>query len=565
MEKDTSNIVGFFNQKSQRGNVLVLAKFLLFIAFLIFGYSIIFHLIMEDFENSTHSWITGIYWVLTTMTTLGFGDITFHSDAGRLFSVVVLVSGLILLLIVLPYTFISFFIAPWVESTVKQKVPKKPSVALKDHVIICGEDSIALTLVEKLRLTHRPFIFVEKDQGRAASLYNKGLPVIHGDYSEEKTFQNLNINSAKILFANQSDVDNSHIALTVRGISDIPIIALAYVGASKDILHYAGCNYVLPIKEIIGKYLANRCMAGAVHSNNLGSLENLKIVEVPVYGTPFLGKTISTLKIRETTGINVIGIWERGEFFPPKSDYELTKKSVLLLMGEKESLMELDAYMSIYIPSDKPIVVIGAGGVGLSVARELDKKETPYSLVDIIECKQSLAQGTFIRGDAKERAVLDKAGIMEAPTAVITTNDDGINSYLTLYCRSLNKDLRIVTRANFDRNQKAIHKAGADFVVSYTMIGTSIVNNILQRGHLTLLTEGLQIFRYKTPKPLLGKTIAEAHVGSLTGCNIIAIHKNGEFINIPHHSTVMAREDTLVMIGNMEQEDNFKKKFGGSI
>ena len=34
----------------------------------------------------------GLYWVLVTMSTLGFGDITFKSDIGRLFSVVVLVT-----------------------------------------------------------------------------------------------------------------------------------------------------------------------------------------------------------------------------------------------------------------------------------------------------------------------------------------------------------------------------------------------------------------------------------------------------------------------------------------
>ena len=164
-------------------------------------------------------------------------------------------------------------------------------------------------------------------------------------------------------------------------------------------------------------------------------------------------------------------------------------------MGKKENLSELDGYMSIYILPDKPIIVIGAGGVGRSVAKVLDKKGTPYFLIDVIECDQSLAKGTFIQGDAKERKILDKAGIKEAPTVVITTNDDGINGYLTLYCRNLNPEIRIVTRANLDKNQNAIHKAGADFVVSYTMIGATIVNNIFQRGHMTLLTEGLHIFR----------------------------------------------------------------------
>lgn len=44
------------------------------------------------------------------MSTLGFGDITFTSDVGRLFTVLVLVSGIILLLIVLPFAFIRRFL-----------------------------------------------------------------------------------------------------------------------------------------------------------------------------------------------------------------------------------------------------------------------------------------------------------------------------------------------------------------------------------------------------------------------------------------------------------------------
>jgi spermidine/putrescine transport system permease protein len=54
-------------------------------------------------EGQDHSWLTGVYWTLTVMSTLGFGDITFTSDLGRLFSIVVLLSGIFMLLIVLPF------------------------------------------------------------------------------------------------------------------------------------------------------------------------------------------------------------------------------------------------------------------------------------------------------------------------------------------------------------------------------------------------------------------------------------------------------------------------------
>jgi len=559
--KNKTDLLSLFKGKRGKDDFIVLIKLLLFIFLLIVTFSVLFHVFMENLEGKQHSWITGVYWTLTTMTTLGFGDITFNTDVGRVFTILVLVSGLVLLLIALPYTFINFIVAPLIETALKNRVPKKTTVPLKDHVIICGEDSIALSLVHSLRLTNQPFIFLERDENKAELLFNRDLPVVHGDYLEEKTFKEINIDSAKIVFANQSDVINSHIALTVRAFSRVKIIALAEVGASKDILHYAGCNYVLSIKEILGKYLANRCMAGSIHSETLGSMESLKIAEVPVLGTPFFKKTISSLKIRESTGVNIIGIWERGNFFPPKPEYQLTAKSVLLLMGKKENLSELDDYMSIYIPSDKPIVVIGAGGVGRFVAKVLDKKETPYFLIDVLECDQPLEKGTFIQGDAKERKTLDKAGIREAPTVVITTNDDGVNGYLTLYCRNLNPDLRIVSRVNFYKNQNAIHKAGADFVVSYTMIGTTVINNILQKGRMTLLTEELHIFRYKTPMDLKGKTISVANIGALTECNVIAIQKNGEVLSPPDPSTVLEREDVLVMIGNQEQEESFKRQF----
>ena len=58
-----------------------------------------FHLIKVRVEGEEHSWITGFYLTLVVMTTLGFGDITFTSDIGRVFSIVVLLSGVVLLLV----------------------------------------------------------------------------------------------------------------------------------------------------------------------------------------------------------------------------------------------------------------------------------------------------------------------------------------------------------------------------------------------------------------------------------------------------------------------------------
>ena len=59
------------------------------------------------------------------MSTLGFGDIIFTSDVGRLFSIVVLLSGVVFLLVMLPFLFIRLFYAPWLEARVRTRAPRE--------------------------------------------------------------------------------------------------------------------------------------------------------------------------------------------------------------------------------------------------------------------------------------------------------------------------------------------------------------------------------------------------------------------------------------------------------
>ena len=121
----------FFSDRKVRRNVRSLLKYVAFVFAVIVVFAITFHFVML-YEGEQHSWVTGFYWTLTVMSTLGFGDITFHSDLGRLFSILVLVSGIVLLLIVLPFAFIRFFYAPWLETQVRMRAPARCPEGWKD-------------------------------------------------------------------------------------------------------------------------------------------------------------------------------------------------------------------------------------------------------------------------------------------------------------------------------------------------------------------------------------------------------------------------------------------------
>ena len=62
--------------------------------------------------------------------------------------------------------------------------------------------------------------------------------------------------------------------------------------------------------------------------------------------------------------------------------------------------------------------------------------------VDIVDLARE--SEACVEGNAAELAVLQKAGIERAPAVIITTHDDDMNVYLTIYCRRLRPDIQIV-------------------------------------------------------------------------------------------------------------------------
>ena len=99
-------------------------------------FTMTFQVIMWEIEGQSHSWPTALYWTVVTMSTVGFGDIVFESDVGRMFSLFVLASGIPLLLVILPAIFIRVIYAPWLEARLRQDVPSQPQEPLSDLSLI---------------------------------------------------------------------------------------------------------------------------------------------------------------------------------------------------------------------------------------------------------------------------------------------------------------------------------------------------------------------------------------------------------------------------------------------
>ena len=118
----------------------------------------------------------------------------------------------------------------------------------------------------------------------------------------------------------------------------------------------------------------------------------------------------------------------------------------------------------------------------------------------------------------------------DVSSVLLTTNDDAMNIYLAVYCRRLNPSLRIVSRITHERNVEAIHRAGADFVLSYTTLGVEAVMSLLRGYELVVLGEGVELFSIAVPPSLSGRRLADSGIGSGTGMSVVALDRGGTLV-----------------------------------
>lgn len=557
----TTEIIVLLKNKPDRRNLRLLFNFLLVLFGMITVFSVIFHILMIK-EGQQFSWLTGFYWTLTVMSTLGFGDITFHSDLGRFFSIIVLLSGMLFLLVLFPFTFINFFYSPWMKAQEQTRVPKFLPLTTKGHVILTRYGPVTEALIKKLDRFKYDYVVLVPDLAEGLRLKELGVKVMLGDLTDQDTYINARVENAALVATTESDVLNTNVAFTVRGINkDVTIISTANTEAAVDILKLAGSNHVLQLGEIMGVILARRTNAGDACAHLVGRFGDLQIAEALVTGSSLVGLTLKETELRQKVGVSVVGVWERGKFQAAQPDTKISQSTVLVLAG---SGAQMDIYNQTFgVKSDMkaPVLILGGGRVGRATGRALLSRQLEYRIVEKDPLRVKGVKNAIV-GDAAELEVLKNAGIMDSPCVIITTHDDDVNVYLTIYCRLLRPDIQIITRSTLERNLANMHRAGADFVMSYASMGANTILNLLQRSDIMMVAEGLDLIKVKVPLQLEGHTIAESSIRKETGCTIIGIRQDEQMSINPEPSMVLPKGAEIILIGTAEAENRFFELYG---
>ena len=329
------------------------------------------------------SWIESFYWVLTTMSTLGYGDITFTGDVGRLFSMLVMFTGVFYLFIVLPFVFMELLYKPFMEYQTGVRVARRFEPVKQKHVILTHYDSISHVLMDKLTHFGYPFVLIISNIKEALRLHDMGFPVMLGNLDENETFDDASIQNAAMVVTTDNDIRNVNIAFRARDASPhLSIVSTCNRSSSEEILSLAGATHVIRPAQQMGRFLSRRicCTDNATHV--IGSFDEVLIAEATIHGTPLVGQNLKEAMLRENYGVNVVGMWERGHFELPNPSTMLNNHTVLLLAGTKSNFASYDKDYGNYNTNNAAVIIIGAGRVGRETAKALDEADISYKVIE---------------------------------------------------------------------------------------------------------------------------------------------------------------------------------------
>jgi Trk K+ transport system NAD-binding subunit len=211
------------------------------------------------------------------------------------------------------------------------------------------------------------------------------------------------------------------------------------------------------------------------------------------------------------------------------------------------------------VRKEGPLIILGYGDVGRSVARVLGESGINPLIVD----KRDLEAIPFehITGDATFEINLIEAGIKEAVGVLILLNKDSDVIYATLLARNLNPDAFVLARANWVKSAEKIYRAGADYVASVPIVASHMLAKIVQdeEEELALLYEDLELKIIKVGKKcrLADKTLGEIDLPGRFGCRAVAMERGDQAITMLDRNIVIKSGDAIALIGSPKGLEDF--------
>ncbi len=340
--KHSKSIYNFLEVLANRKfELLTLVVLLIFVVF-VGGLAIY---ILEEKQNSNiNSLFDALYWSFITITTVGYGDISPATGAGKIVSFIIVVMGIVII----------SFSTSVIVSAFSEKLDELKEDRVADNLtsndeflIICGYGQISKFFLKELKSSNTPYIVLDKDSQKTQEARNDGHDAICDDASRHEVLKRFFNKESRItvLALTGSDIENIYISLNAKSVSeDISVIARASNHTLLSRYKRAGADRVVLPYEIASSMLVASIIYPTMYKA-INAILNFKDVATidEIFVTAeslILGMSIKEVGF-DKYNLTIFGVQNgaKGEFkFNPKKDYILKENDILVVMGHKLSL-----------------------------------------------------------------------------------------------------------------------------------------------------------------------------------------------------------------------------------
>ena len=299
------------------------------------------------------TFLDALFMTVITITTIGYGEIIHLDEMGRVFTILIAITGIGSLFYSLTIT-MDYLVMIRVSDPFGTKKMQKQIDMFVDHVIIAGLGRVGRQAAKEMQDSGMPFVIIDNRPEARDLAVQQGYLFILGDASDDQVLHQAGIERARgLIVTSGDDATNVYIVLSARVLNPkLFIISRAVEESSIPKLTRAGADRAMSPHAIGGRRLAHLILSPTVidffdtvisKGEEFLNLEGISVQSE----SPIVGKCLADLSIRERSGANVLVILRGRQVLPNPEDCQtLEVNDRLLALGTAQQLVALEKILS---------------------------------------------------------------------------------------------------------------------------------------------------------------------------------------------------------------------------
>jgi voltage-gated potassium channel len=294
------------------------------------------YIIIESFN-----FLEALYMTVITIASVGFSEVKPLSDAGRIFTIFLILINLGLFTYFITLLSRYFFDLEFLK---KYKMIKMENSIqqLQNHVIICGFGRNGKESAQVLHDNKIPFVVLEEKNELETDLGFEVKYFMKGDATKDEALLEAGIKNARaVIITLPVDADNLFVVLTAKQLNaNATIISRASQDSSIKKLKIAGASNVIMPDKIGGAHMATLVMLpDVVELLSMMSTKNnteFRVAEIKAQKSIALNE----LDLWKNTNCTILGIKDQSNNYTinPPSSYHINPGQSIIVMGSDEQI-----------------------------------------------------------------------------------------------------------------------------------------------------------------------------------------------------------------------------------